>query len=87
MAANCLQNHQLPLLAPVDLTFCLAAPGFELAFINFEPAFEFTWFFPGLFPPFLLFVGNDINKFLSTKISFEKILGFKIYASGINLNS
>jgi hypothetical protein len=29
--------NQLPLFAPVDLTFCFAPPGFELVFINFEP--------------------------------------------------
>jgi hypothetical protein len=62
--------YQLPLLAPVDLTFCLAPPGFELAFINFEPVLVFSWFFPGLLPAFLLFVGNDINKFLSNKNKF-----------------
>ncbi len=55
------QYNQLPLLAPVDLTFCFAAPpGLEVTFINLELPLLAAWFLPVLFPVFLLFVGNDI---------------------------
>jgi len=60
--------NQLPLFAPVDLTFCFAPPGFELVFINFELLVKPVWFLPALFPLFLLFVGNDIKLFLVRNI-------------------
>ena len=59
------RKHQLPLFAPVDLAFCLATPGFGLAFMNFEPVLNPVLFLPVLFPLFLLLVGSDMIYFLN----------------------